>query len=242
MQPTFFPWLGYFDLIDNADHFVFYDDVQFVKQSWQVRNRIKTANGVQYINVLTKKNNLDSNINEIQIEYKKPWKKKLLKTIFYTYQKAPFFNEVYPFLENILKKDFENLAENNLFLVREIANKIGIKTIFHISSELQSLDGTKDARLVDICHELKCKTYLSPYGSSIYIEEHQPGGAFTDHQIELLYQNYQHPKYDQAFGEYISHLSIIDVLFYVGFEKSLELIRAGRAPYFSSQDVIKKEA
>lgn len=237
MQPTFFPWLGYFDLIAKADVFVFYDDVQFVKQSWQTRNRIKTANGIIYINVPVIKNSLNSQINEIEIDNRKPWLKKFNKTIFYTYQKSPFFKEVYPFFEELLHKKHSKLSDFNSLIIIEVCKKLGINTTFYFSSNLLSKENTKDKRLVDICKELKCNQYLSTIGSSSYIEKEVEGGEFIKNNIQLSYHNYSPVNYFQNFGEFEPYMSIIDVLFNVGFKKTKEIIILGSNGFLKSKDL-----
>ena len=202
MQPTSFPWIGYFDLIDSSDIFVFYDDVQFVKQSWQVRNRIKTANNIQYINIYSIKNSLLSNINEIKIDNSKPWRKKLLKTLFYAYKKSTYFEEFYSVIEKLLNNDYKFLSNFNQDFIILISEKIGIETKFHKSSDLPKTINNKDKRLVEICNELGCDTYLSTPGASDYIELIKPGGEFTSNNIKLLYQNYTPVEYDQLFGNF----------------------------------------
>lgn len=237
MQPTFFPWLGYFDLILKSDVFVFYDDVQFVKQSWQTRNRIKTANGVIFLNVPTIKTNLDSNINRIEIDNRKPWNSKIKKTLFYTYQKSPFFDEVYPFFEDFLSKKYIFLNEFNSSFIIEICKMIGIDTKFYFSSNLLSKENTKDKRLVDICNELKCNHYLSTIGASSYIEKNTEGGEFVKNNIELSYHNYSPVNYSQSFGEFEPYMSIVDVLFNEGFKNAGKIIKLGSKSFLKSKDL-----
>jgi hypothetical protein len=240
MQPTFLPWVGYFDLIDAVDFFIFYDDVQFVKQSWHTRNRISTSNGVSYISLPVLKNKLNTNINQIIIDNTKPWQKKLIKTFFYNYQKSPFFNEVFPFIEKILNDNKENLIDLNVDIITTISQKLGIKTNFLLSSQLNSLEGKRDNRLVDICKELNCKFYLSTLGSASYIEDKNPGGEFSKNDIKLMYHNYSPVNYSQCFGDFKPYMSIIDLLFNVGFKESLNFIKAGRKKVLVSQDLFNK--
>lgn len=229
MQPTFFPWLGYFDLIDTADKFVFYDDVQFTKQSWQCRNHIKTANGVTWLTVPLKKHVLTEKINRIEINNSVPWVSKLLKTLFFNYQKAPFFKEVYRFIEEVFKhREYLLLSELTTEIILSIAIKLGIATDIQRSSSLGINEGGRDGKLANICQKLECSTYLSPRGSSAYIELEKTGGIFAEQGIELKYQNYAHPVYSQRFGDFIPYMSIIDLLFYVGFDEALNIIRSGR--------------
>lgn len=241
MQPTYLPWIGFFDLIDQSDIFVFYNDVQYVKGQWGSRNRIKTANGEVFLTVPTKKSPLNTPHNKIELVNNKPWKKKHLKTLFYTYQKTEYFREVYDFLEKVLKEEHLYLSDFNENVIKKIASRIGIKKTFIQSSTLNSKKGTKDERLVDICNELHCNTYLSPFGASSYIEEKNPGGEFSKNNINLRYQNYDHPKYKQSFGDFKSHMSIVDLMFYEGFDRSLEIIRSGRKKALESFQINSKE-
>jgi hypothetical protein len=234
MQPTYIPWLGYFDLIDSVDKFVFLDDVKLEKCSWQVRNRIKTPQGELYLTIPIRKTVGRDKliINEALINNEEPWREKHLKSIFYAYRKSEFFNEVYSFTEELVNNKAVRLCAFTVNVITRIANKIGIDKEFILSSSLKNLSGRKDMRLVAICKESGCDRYLSPRGSDVYIEKNSPGGKFPESGIDLFYQNYEHPVYNQLYGGFASYMSIIDLLFNEGFEKSLEIIRSGRRePY-----------
>ena len=229
MQPTYIPWLGYFDLIDSVNKFIFLDDVKLEKCSWQVRNRIKTPQGELYLTIPVRstKGRDKLIINEVTINDSELWRKKHLKSIFYAYKKSEFFNEVYPFIENLIKNDILYLKELNINIIKTIANRIGIKTEFLISLELGELIGKKDVRLVSMCEKVGCSEYISPQGSVAYIEKEKPGGAFSGSRISLYYQNYEHPLYKQLYGDFLPFMSIIDLLFNEGFDNALSIIRSG---------------
>lgn len=237
MQPTYLPWLGYFDLIDQADVFVFYNDVQYVKGQWGSRNRINTSNGETFLTIPIKKHPLSYTYENIELDNGKPWVKKHLKTLFFTYQKSEYFKEVYAFMEDLLKMDYDYLGDLNIKIIVAIAGKLNIKTEFRYSSDLESKEGVKDIRLVNICNELNCKNYLSPFGASLYIEENNSGGEFALNNIGLGYQNFAHPEYAQTFGEFKSHMSIVDLLFNEGLDNSLEIIRKGRRKSIKSEEI-----
>lgn len=238
MQPTYFPWLGYFDLIDQADHFVFYDDVQYVKQSWQSRNKVLTSSGPTFLTVPVHKSALETTIQNIQIDYRKPWVKKHLKTIYFNYGKNIYFNEVYPVIEDLLQKQYPNLAEFHIAVITDIAVRIGIDTTLIKSSTLPDSIATKDRRLVEICHHLKDSTYISTLGASVYIEKESEGGELKKSGINLLYHHYEHPLYSQGgSSEFLPYLCIIDLLMNLGFENSLNIIRMGRKPGFHSSEI-----
>jgi len=230
MQPTYMPWIGYFSLIDSVDMFVFLDNVKLEKHSWHVRNQIKTANKTIYITVPVNaiKGRLNTLINEALIENKTDWRTHHLRSIFLAYKKSAHFDSVYPFLEKLIRFPANKLAELNTYIITNICQQIGIKTKFIIASHLTEVAGTKDDRLVAICQTLKCDAYISPVGSAVYINKEKVGGKFPENKINLLYQNYHHPVYNQLFGNFVSHMSIIDLLFNYGFSDSLDIIKSGR--------------
>jgi len=224
------PWLGYFDLIDQVDKFVFLDDVKLEKCSWHVRNKIKTLQGEQYLTIPTKtpKGRLHTLINEAQIDNKTNWRTKHLRTISYAYKSAKFFTEVFAFIKNLISYETENLSDFNIKFIGEIIGRLAIDTELFVSSQLKNSSGVKDRRLVAICKELNCNYYLSPQGSSVYIERDSPGGEFSKSDIQLYYHVYEHPVYNQLHGHFIPFMSIVDLLFNHGFEESLNIIRSGR--------------
>lgn len=237
MQPTFIPWLGYFDLMDKVDVFVYYDDVQLAKRSWQVRNRLKNDQGELWLTIPINKtkSRSDTTIKEAQINYGEPWPKKHLKSLQHAYGKSNFFDSVFALIEENYLAEYSTLGAFNISIIEAIAKKIGIETKRIRSSELSDISGSKDIRLVEINKALDIQNYLSPQGSAEYINESNPGGAFVENGIDLYYHSYAHPEYPQLFGEFIPYLGVFDLLFNVGFENSLDIIRNGRQEniYFS---------
>ena len=243
-QPTYFPWVGYFDLIDQVDTYIFYDDVQIVKQSWGTRNRIMTSAGIQWLSVplIQNQSHKSKYFNSTYIIENPIWKTKHFKSIKYAYSKARYYKELIFFMEElILNNKNKTLGDFNMHIIKSIANKIGINTEFISSSELNSKNKSKDFRLVDICKELNAIIYVSPIGSSSYIETNNDEGAFLNSGIKLKYHNYLHPIYNQVFKPFSSHLSIIDLLFNEGFNNTLKIIRDGRETLLSSKDLLKHQ-
>jgi hypothetical protein len=107
---------------------------------------------------------------------------------------------------------------------------------------LKNVKGSKDDLLVSICGAVEADYYLSAFGSAEYIEKDHSGGAFADTKIKLFYQNYNHPKHPQLYNDFVSYLSIIDLLFNVGFKNSLEIIRKGRQKPIFYKDIDKQNA
>lgn len=232
MQPTYFPWIGYFSLIDSVDKFVILDNVKLEKHSWQTRNRIKTSNGESFLTIPTHvpKGRLDTLINETLLATETNWRDKHLKGIYFAYLKSNYFKDIYKLIEKLIYFDIDNLSEYTTNIIREISCNIGVNTEFIISSRMDNIKGEKDERLVNICKLLKCNTYYSPQGSAVYIEKEVPGGAFPKNEIILKYQNYIHPIYSQLWGDFLPFMGIADLLFNYGFKKSLEIIRSGKKP------------
>jgi hypothetical protein len=238
-QPTYLPWIGQFNLMDQADLFVFYDDVQVVKQSWGTRNVIKTSQGPIWLSVpiLHDKSFSEAKFNNTRTDDKKKWKEKHFKGIQNAYAKTPFYKTVIEWLEPVMLNDIQVLGDNNSHLIKNISKQIGITTRFIDSTNLHSKSGVKDTRLVAICKELGADTYISPFGAHSYIESENTSGAFANSGIELLYHNYIHPSYPQIHGDFIEYMCILDLLFNVGFENALDVIRSGKKEPLTSNDI-----
>jgi len=242
MQPTYNPWLGYFDLMDKVDIFVYLDNVQLVKRSWQVRNRIKTSQGELFLTIPIRKlkSRNETLIKDAVINDSENWRQKHLKSIELNYRKAKFFDSVFPFVESLILNDFQFLADFNINFIEKIKKAIGVNTPTIRSSEIAYAKGKKDELLANICKSLGADIYISPQGSAVYIEKETPGGAFTKEGIELYYHNYEHPVYTQLYGKFLPYMGIIDLLFNEGFEKALDIIRKGRRKDFHYKEFRSK--
>ena len=242
MQPTYFPWIGDFDMIDRVDSYIFYDDVQVVKRNWDVRNKIKSHNGELYLTVPIKKTkSRDLTLfNNAIINDDEKWREKHLKSISFNYRKSVFYEEVFPFITKLIEAKYSILSEFNINIIQSISSKIGIETEFKCSSNIHGLEGKKDERLVNICKKIGANKYLSPQGAAVYIESRQPGGVFPIEGVELFYRNYEHPRYEQLYGDFVEFMSILDLLFNCGFKNSLEIIKKGRKDSYSYLNFRKK--
>ena len=229
MQPTFMPWLGYFDMIDKVDAFIFLDHVQLTKRSWQVRNKIKIQDQEKMITIpiIKEKNRNDTFIYSAKIDYSDNWDIKFLSNIEKGYKKSKFYQEIFPLLQKIVEKKTKYLADLNISLIEELSNQMGISTKFQRSSQIKT-NGQKDKMLVEILKKIHCNNYLSAPGSYDYIERHNSGGEFSKNNIQLYYHIYQHPTYNQLYGNFSSHLGILDLLFNVGLKNARKVITNGR--------------
>jgi hypothetical protein len=232
MQPTYLPWTGYFALMDEVDRFVFLDDVQFDHRSWQHRNRIRAGDSFQWLTVpVLVKGRRDQRIDEVEIDGTRPWQRKHLQAIVHGYARAPWLSEHRPWLEQIYENPPARLRDLNRRIIEVFAHRLGIRTPTCYSSELD-VGGSRVEHLIGICRALDASEYLSPLGSSEYIED---DNRFPGAGIELRYQHYEHPVYRQGFEGFISHLSALDLLLNEG-PASRDVLRRGiRPPYTSGE-------
>jgi len=219
-QPQYLPWLGYFDKLDQADVFVLLDNVQFKKNEWQNRNRIKGPQGPQWITVPVR-HKFPQTIAEVEVREAEPWRRKHLRALEANYGKAPFFDREMLLFREILEQPWARLDQLNVELVRRLAARLGIETRIVLGSELQAREHPT-LRLVDLCRELGAQAYLSGAGGD-YLEQER----FAEAGIELRFQAYEHPDYPQLWGDFEPYLSIVDLLMNHGPE-SLSMVRSGR--------------
>lgn len=218
-QPQYLPWLGYFEKIDQADVFVFLDDTQFKKNEWQNRNRIKGAQGPQWLTVPVR-HEFGQEIREVKPNEKVKWQRKHWQALRSNYGKAPYFGKYAERLEAAYEKEWSNLAEINAFFITELCGLLGIETKFVVSSTLGEGKGVATEALVNICNAVGADAYLSGAGGHDYVEQDR----FAETGIALSYQHYEHPTYPQLFGDFVSHPSVVDLLLNCGSD-SLSILR-----------------
>ncbi|MCX8080340.1 MAG: WbqC family protein [Bacteroidia bacterium] len=239
MQPTFAPWLGYFDLIDQADVFVFYDNVQFVKSSWQSRNRINTHQGELFLTIPVHQTHRNTNINEIEIFYGNNWKKKMLRTLHLTYNKSKYFQEVYNFIESHFDFNYSKISDFNIELIKKICQKIGIRTQLVKSSDINLYATDRTEKLIELTQKHNGNIYLSTLGSSAYLSVENAEERFKQKGISLIYHHYIPVEYPVVTGKFLPYMSILDCLFNCGFDKTIEIVRAGRRPSLTPLQLAK---
>jgi len=223
MQPTYLPWSGYFGLLDSVDLFVFLDSVQFDKRSWQQRNRIKTPNGIQWLTVpVLSKGKISQRINEVQIDSSAKFSIKHKKSIFHSYNKAPFYNEASEILFPLLDSKELSILKLNFNMIKRINSYIGITTETVLASDI-GCTGSKSGLLASICSHVGASEYISTLGSKVYLDE---SSDFSKIDVPVKYFHFKHPKYPQLFGEFIDSMSIVDMLMNCGMS-SRSLIKGG---------------
>ena len=214
MQPIFLPWVGYFKMIKNSDLFIFLDDVQFEKKSYQKRNKILVSKKEKLVAVpVITKNKFTQNINEVLIDNTRNWRHDLIETLRHNYSKHPFFDENMLYIKKVINKNHDKLVDLDLELIKSISNYLSINTKFELSSNFK-VNEKKEKKLITLLKKVGAKEYMTPIRSKDYIGE---GKIFSDNGINLTYFEYQCEKYNQKnLDKFISHLSIIDLLFNKG--------------------------
>jgi hypothetical protein len=213
-QSNYIPWKGYFDLIHDVDYFLFYDDVQFTKNDWRNRNKIKTPRGLFWLAIPVGPD-LNRLICEVSIESPR-WQIKHWKTILQYYSKAPFFENYREFLEQIyIKNEWHNLSELNQFVIRTIALKLlGIKTNFNNTSDFHCV-GKKQDRLISLLKSIRADVYISGPAAKAYLDPE----IFRQEGIELVWKDYSgYPEYPQFHPPFEHGVSIIDLLLHTGLD------------------------
>lgn len=211
MQPYFFPYIGYFQLINSVDFFVVYDDVNFIKRGWINRNNILVNNSSFLFCIPLQNSSQNKLINEISIIELNKWKLDFLKTIIINYKKSPFFEQVYPLIEKIVKNEESNLSRFIVFSLKEINNYLSIKTDILISSEIEKNNILKGQdKIIEICKKLGATNYINPNGGiDLYDKE-----IFNNNNIILNFIQSKNVNYCQFENDFLPWLSIIDVMMF----------------------------
>lgn len=221
MQPYFFPYIGYFQLINSVDKFIFYDDVHFIKQGWVNRNRILMDGKPHLFSIPVKNISSFCLISGTAISYDPDWTGKFLKSIQLCYGKSPFFKNVYSIVESIVRKKHHFVSEIAIQSVLTVMDYLGMTKIIELSSEVydnKHLNGQE--RILDICGKEKPDTYVNPSGGT----ELYSSSAFAEKNIKLQFIKSRVISYPQFKNEFVSSLSMIDVLMFNSPKEVLNML------------------
>ncbi len=220
-QPQYLPWLGHFAKLAAADCWIFLDTVQYEKNGWQNRNRIKTSRGAQWITVPVRAR-LGTLIRDVVIDEAQPWGRKHLEALRVNYARAPHFRRYFPELERLLARPWRLLADLNVELTRFLSDALGASPRIVRASELVASRTDPTGRLLDLCRAVGAETYLAGQEGARYMAL----AEFREAGIAVLGQEYQHPTYAQLHGDFLPFLSVVDLLLNHG-EASFQILRQG---------------
>ncbi|PKP07847.1 MAG: hypothetical protein CVU03_09195 [Bacteroidetes bacterium HGW-Bacteroidetes-2] len=211
LQSNYIPWKGYFDIIAKSDVFVIYDEVQFTKNDWRNRNLIKTQEGLQWLSIPVRQQNLNQKIFETNISFNN-WSKKHKSTIQTNYGKSTYFKDFKDVIFEVYDTPLTNLSEINRLFIEKICEICEIKTKIIDSRELK-LEGDKVGRLMDACKKLNATKYISGPAAKNYMNE----ALFSENNIELEWMDYNNYKeYNQLYPPFEHGVSILDLIFNEG--------------------------
>lgn len=208
-QSNYIPWKGYFDSIAMVDEFILYDDMQYTRRDWRNRNKIKTAQGVQWLTIPVEvKGKFFQKINETLVS-EKDWNEKHWKTLLQSYSRAKNFTGTKSFIEKMYAEaTMENLSLINHHFLKHICAFLQITTPLRFSSEF-TLGGDKTAKLVDLCKQLDATDYYSGPAAKDYLDE----SMFEKENINVHYFDYcGYAEYEQLFPPFDHAVSILDLI------------------------------
>ncbi len=221
MQPYFFPYLGYWQLMNIVDKYVIYDDVNYIKGGWINRNRILNNGEAVYFNLPILGASPNKLINEIEVNQNNALTNKNLRMLQNCYCKAPYFDSVYPLLEKILKNNQKNLALYLADSIKVIAEYLDINTTFILSSELKKNNELRGQnKVIDICRLMGASEYYNAIGG----QELYSFAEFDRNNIKLNFIKSDLREYKQYKNEFIEGLSIIDVLMFNSKEECKKML------------------
>lgn len=211
MQPYFLPYIGYFQLIGAVDKFVLYDDVHFINRGFVNRNNLLAGGKAGMFTIPLKEASQNKRIREIQVLPDPAWRKKMLKTVQQSYQKAKMFDTVYPLLTGMLEYEPESIADLCHFSIREISDYLQLTTTIVPSSTVyENVMLKSQERILDICKQEHATVYINPSGGMALYDK----GVFAGQGIELCFIETGFGEYTQFKNQFVPALSVLDVLMF----------------------------
>lgn len=243
MQPYFMPYIGYFQAIKAVDKYILYSNLNFIKEAWMNRNRVRQRDGrLCYIMVPLQHKSSNTLIFDILIDNSKHWRKDILNTILFSYKKSEYFEEIYPLLEGLLITEVDSLTDLNALTIMGISEFLDIPTViesdytryFELEENLKSVENDysfypymektkpikKVARVLEICRREGADFFVNAIGGqSLYSKT-----EFAEYGISLNFVHTNSISYPQYGQEFVPNLSIIDVLMHNGKEGTKKLL------------------
>ena len=224
MQPYFFPYIGYWQLINAVDEFILFDDVQFIRHGWINRNRVLKSGGWAYITLPLKKHSRDTKIREIEISNGINLKNYVLTRLTYYKNKSPFYDYTVDLIDQILSDIREtNLAAINEYIIAKVSKVLGIKTKISTSSKRgYDYSGVGDSGewALEISKQMGASEYINPISGRDIFDK----GKFNSNGIKITFISPKNIIYRQLGSSFEPWLSIIDVLMFNGARKTMDFL------------------
>jgi len=221
MQPYFFPYIGYWQLMKVVDKYIIFDDVNFIKGGWVNRNKILINGEGKLINLRMHNASQNKLINQVEVLGNPVYNKELLKTLEVCYKKAPYYDDVFPVIESIITLDEKNLARYLEFSIRRVSEYLSIDTELIVSSTItKNNDLRGQDKVIEICKVLGANEYINAIGGqALYSPE-----DFAAQGIQLKFLKTGEIRYQQFKNEFVQNLSIIDVMMFNSIEEVKKML------------------
>lgn len=214
MQPYFFPYLGYFSLIQIADEFILFDTPQYIRHGWIERNRILKLDGEPlYIKVALEKRKRETAIKDIVINNELNWKNKIKAQLDSYKKRAPYFHEVTEIINQIFKEEYTSIVDLNFNILITICDFLEIRTPIKTWSKMGvniKAANAPDEWALNICKALNAGSYINPEGGIEFFDKKK----YSSSGIGINFLRYKSEEYDQLGNEFVPNLSILDVLMF----------------------------
>jgi len=221
-QPNFFPWMGFFDKINRSDQFIFLtSSTRSKNDKYLTRTKVLNNAKSQYLSVPLGVKHKQISIKQLMMPADNRWKVKILNIIKESYRSSNYFDEVYDNIEELLMCEYEYFSDYSINIIKFLISKFNIDTELHIDTDFNQDFGVSNQRNISLCKKVGGDIYLSGSGAKVYNDNK----LYSENSLELIYQDYVAPTYVQMSNEFISGLSIIDVLFNCGFERTEKLLK-----------------
>ncbi len=213
-QPQFLPWLGFFNKAAMGDVYLIHDIDQFKKETFENRNKVRIHNqpGWTWITAPVSGKSEILNISDVKFVSGK-WRRKALKTIVLSYKKAPFFDDYFEQVKEILNYPNDNLREFNINAIKQFFNVFGIDIPVYRSSELikegYKLEGKSTEAVISMCKWFDADNFVAGVMGKEYLDKEK----FKDEDIQLVFQKFSHPVYEQIHEGFMPYMSVIDLIF-----------------------------
>lgn len=221
-QPEHLVWLGFLDKVSHADKYIILDSVQFRKNYFQNRNRIRTHKGWSWVTVPIKQHALSTPIKDVLISYDTQWSRRYLGGITEAYRQTKYFDEFFPVLSDIINVQYKTIAELNNALLQFLFHVFGINTPYVYSSEMSAGESgaTNSDLIVALCKEVCATEYLSGPSGRDYLDF----ASFENAGIQLTFHSFEHPVYSQMSEPFVPGMSSVDLLFNHGKEGACQIL------------------
>ncbi|MDA2923046.1 WbqC family protein [Acidobacteria bacterium AH-259-L09] len=225
-QPDFLPYIGFFHRLFYIDAFIILDTVQFRRRFWHHRNRIRNRKGAFWLTVPVKAlPRGEAKINKVQIDKSQHWVTRHLRALEFNYRRTPCFERIFPPIQSVYKAGHSYLAAFNELLIRTVVHLLELDIPFYHASSVP-VSSSSNLLLIDLCKAVGANEYLTGDGATGYLDV----GLFRQSGIRVFQQNFLHPLYTQQHGDFIGHLSIVDLLFNMDREGAAQTVAQSGIP------------